>query len=485
MTPPKNLSQLTHKFPAHTRMCSAAGDDPISPGQGSHIGFPESYGVIFTHQFIGIQIRSMSAVRRLLFRYTQLPAPIIRLIAAELLLNLINAGFLLILNIYMRKSGYGDEEIGSYLSYRFLGILMLAFPLGLFIKGRRLKPFFIAATIIIPLSSLAVLEGIRLHLPLFTKAMFLLWGIGIMQIHVCSLPFIMRSAPKELLSEAISLNYATWSLAMILCGIVIGILTRVSDWSEAAGWIVWDEYRILQLISIICALSVFLLIRLKEGAPRSNPVEFQKHLKSLVLDYDWPLILEVGLPTMIIAVGAGLTIPFINLFFFSVFGMDSDQFSILGSATAALVFVSALAVPHIKRRFGYMIAITLTQGLAILFLILMALTELVSHVPGILTAAVFFYMMRQPLMNMAGPITNELVMKYVGTRYQELVSALHSSIWSSSWFISAKVFQFFRSADLPYYQIFLITAALYAFGVFLYSFIIRKYRKLRDAGNLS
>lgn len=85
-------------------------------------------------------------------------------------------------------------------------------------------------------------------------------------------------------------------------------------------------------------------------------------------------------------------------------------------------------------------------------------------------------------MNMAGPVTSELGMKYVGPRNQELISAMGSSIWSASWFISAKIFQVLRQMELEYYQIFLITAVLYAVGVGFYHLLINDYlrRSPRD-----
>ena len=45
--------------------------------------------------------------------------------------------------------------------------------------------------------------------------------------------------------------------------------------------------------------------------------------------YDWGLLFKAIVPTLIIAVGAGLTIPFINLFFFHNFKVDSFQFALI------------------------------------------------------------------------------------------------------------------------------------------------------------
>jgi len=410
-------------------------------------------------------------------RYRRLPRSIILIIGAGFLVSLVNAAFILILNIYLRKLGYIDEEIAAYNSYRFLGVLVFGFPLGFFIKGKKLKPFFLAGTLIVPLASLLVLYSVPARIEGLIITGFILWGTGMMLMHVCSLPFIMRSAPDEIVSEAISLNFSTWSLAMILSGALIAVLSRIGHFDLFAWSFTWDKHHILKLIVYVSLLAVVLILRLEEAAPRSASSRFLQNFKAILQDYDWILILKALTPTLMIAIGAGLTIPFVNLFFNGVFHLDSDDFSLVGSVTAALVFASTLAIPAIKRRFGYRVAILTTQWIAIAFLILLSLTELFATLPGALVLAIFCYMLRQPLMNMAGPMTSELTMKYVGKRNQELISAITSTAWSASWFISAKIFQYLRALDLFYYQIFLITASLYAVGVILYAKIIQEYQQ--------
>ena len=82
-------------------------------------------------------------------------------------------------------------------------------------------------------------------------------------------------------------------------------------------------------------------------------------------------------------------------------------------------------------------------------------------------------------MNMAPPASNELMMNYVGKNNQELISALSSSLWSASWFISAKIFEWLRLLEFQYYEIFLIPAFLYTIGVILFTILIKEYEKMR------
>ena len=149
----------------------------------------------------------------------------------------------------------------------------------------------------------------------------------------------------------------------------------------------------------------------------------------------------------------------------------------MGSMTAILVFLFSLLVPSLRKKYGYWVTIVIVQILAIICLILMALTEIYVVYDLALFIAIIAFVLRQPLMHMAHPASNELMMNYVGERNQELISALSSSLWSISWFFSAKIFEWLRILNFKYYKIFLITALLYIIGVLFYSFLIRDYQK--------
>ena len=121
--------------------------------------------------------------------------------------------------------------------------------------------------------------------------------------------------------------------------------------------------------------------------------------------------------------------------------------------------------------------IVVVQSVAIVCLIVMSLTEIYSYHSYALTIAVGAFILRQPMMHMAHPSSNELMMSYVGKKNQELISAISSSLWSASWFISAKIFEWLRVLNFQYYEIFLVTAALYAIGVILFGFLIKEHEQ--------
>ena len=116
--------------------------------------------------------------------YRELPKNIYLLFLLEFNLSLIHVAFILILNIYLRKQGFTDPEIASFNSLRFIGALLFALPLGIYIRGIKLRPFFILSTILIPLTSAMIIESINHSIIPLIQISFLFWGIGMMLMRV-------------------------------------------------------------------------------------------------------------------------------------------------------------------------------------------------------------------------------------------------------------------------------------------------------------
>ena len=412
-------------------------------------------------------------LRNLFRSYWDLPRMIHMLIMLEFTLSLIHVAFILVLNIFLRKQGFSDPEIASFNSLRFIGALIFAFPLGIYIRGKKLKPFFLLAAIIVPITSALIIESVHNETIPLIKLSFLLWGVGMMLMRVCSLPFIIRNTTQDNSTEALSLSASTWSLATIFSGIIISGLDWINYYSFGSWIIYFNERNILWIITILGISAIIFALRITEKAP--DNIQKDSTVFSLYKQYDWKVIIKALSPLIMISIGAGLTIPFVNLFFNSVFHLSASEFSILGSITAFLVFTFSLLVPSIRKKYGYWFTIVIVQAISICCLIVMALMELYVNYSFALIVALIAYIFRQPLMHMAHPASNELLMNYVGKRNQELISALSSSLWSASWFVSAKVFEWLRLLDFQYYEIFLITAGLYIIGNILFALLIREY----------
>jgi MFS family permease len=408
----------------------------------------------------------------ILYKYKKVELHIRYFIVAEFLIQMINAAFMSILLIYMNKQGYTDAESAKFISYRFLSVLLLAFPFGMYIKGKKMKPFFIISSILTPLTSILIILAIKWHADALLTALLFIWGISFIGIQISALPYIIRNAKPETHTEAISLSFATWSLGGIVSGFLIFGLSKVSPHF-------FTEDKILILISILGFLSFYFVskINFQENTISNSTKKWD------LTAFDWSKIFQALIPTFIIAIGAGLTIPFISLFFYKIHGVDSNQFALLSAITTIFVFTSVIFVPVIKEKLGYKIAIPLTQFSAIAALIVLAFTEIIPY-QWALYLAIACYILRQPLMNLAGPMTSDVIMQFVGDKNRDIYSALTSAIWSGSWFVSSKIFQILRNTQVSYMNIFLITALLYSIGVFAYMRLIKLY-ETQNSSNIS
>ena len=385
------------------------------------------------------------------------------MIKAEFFIQLVGSAFFLILNIFLVKSGFSDSEIANFISYRFLAVMVLAFPFGIYIKGRPLKPFFIVGSVGVPVTAVLIVLLVKENYSFLLPTLFVFWGIFFTMFQVSTLPYIMRNTREKNQSHAISLNYAVHSFSSILSAILIFSIARTIPFAQ--------EGEILLLISFVGILSLYFLSKIKVDTVHIKSTKFKWKF------YDWSLIFKAVVPTFIIAVGAGLTIPFINLFFYHSFKIDSSIFAIIGGMSSLLVAIFSLMVPSLKNKLGFKNGIIYSQMLAVAALVLLASTEFFVEYWWAFPIALICYWLRAPLMNMAAPLTSEMTMKYVGNKNQEMLSAIMAAIWSGSWFFSSQIFRFLKERGVEFAYIFYITAALYAFGILMYYFLIIDYEK--------
>jgi MFS family permease len=406
-----------------------------------------------------------------LSHYKRLEKPIFYIIVAEFFVQLVNVTFMNVQPLYMESLKYSDAQISQITAFRFLGVVLLALPLGFLIIGKKVKKLFVLSSILVPLFGLWIIYAIYSRNMFMIYASQFCWGASFTFIQIPIIPFIMRNAKKENHTAAIALSYATWSFGGIASGILIYLMDAIDPHF-------FDEKMVIIIICLLSFAGTFFLF-----AARLDEKVVAKRKKNITTKkYDWNLIIKALIPTLIIAVGAGLSIPLISLFFKKIHHLDKGAFAPVSTAAAILVAWAAVMVPVIKKKIGYRFAIPFTQGMAVLSLAAMATTELFNQYTLAVILAVIFYLLRQPLMNVAGPMTSEVTMNYVGKHNREIVSVFTSAIWSGSWFLSLLASAFIFNMDFSFVHLFLLTAVLYAIGVFWYNWLLIDYGKREKAG---
>lgn len=407
-------------------------------------------------------------------QYTKLEKPILYVILTEFFIQLINIAFMNMQSLFMEAEHYTKDEFAALTATRFAGLLLFAIPLGIYIRGKKVKNLFTLSAFLVPFFALINIYFIAIHQPFFIHISQFLWGASFTFMQIPIIPFILRNCKKEHHTSGIALSYSTYSFAGIVSGLIILLLDTINP-------IFFNEKMVLIIISLLGFMGVWMMskVKLEEKTVERKKIEPNSKEKK---KYDWFLITKALIPTLIIATGAGLTIPFISLFFKEVHNFDKGDFSIISSVAAILVAWAALMVPNIKKKMGYRVAIPATQSLAIMSLVAMATTQFYNQFTIAAIIAVICYLLRQPLMNVAGPMTTEVVMNYVGKKNQEMVSALMAAIWNGSYCLSGLMVAAMFAGGVKFVNVFLITAALYAVGVIWYYILILDYNKREKAG---
>ena len=401
-------------------------------------------------------------------RYRTLEKNSLNLILSESFLQLINGSLMLILFLYMGELGYSNSEKAFYFVFRFTSVLFFSFPFGLWIKGKKLLPFFKISTFTLPIITLLMVYAIHENIEWLIILTFFLWGLSFSFSQICKFPFVLRHCPKDQITEGITLSYATWSFGNVLGGTLIFTLSNLFP-------NIFTSQNCIIFIAIFSYFSLYFLYKVDPNEKLGNLKHTNNNLE--LKNYDWKLIFQGLFPTLLIAIGAGMSIPFMNIYFEQTFDMSYDNYAALGFVTHCFVFFMILQSPKIKNKFGYKKAIPITQTLSVLSLIALGIFESYSSIPFIFYFAIFFFIIRQPLMNIAQPMTTDIIMKYVGEKNHEIVSALFALIWNGSFVISGLLFAYLSALNLPFMYIFAYTAIFYFVAIIWYIWLIRKIEK--------
>ena len=402
----------------------------------------------------------------LIDQYKKLERPIYYLIIAEFLLQCINATFLVLVNYYLIKLGYKDYEIAKFVSYRYISVLILGVPFGLLYKRIHLLPMIKIGALLFVANAIAIILIAPLHSHLTMTILMFLFGVFLLMSHVVSLPFLLKITSKDNLSISLSLFFQTWGASVMTVGIVSFIYNKI--WTRYSS-----EKAIILTIFALASIAIILLFKI----PKSIEVkaqEMEEMTESKPNERETRNIFYLLLPTLIIAVGAGFSIPFFNLFFFYTYQMNSDSYSIVLGLSHLIVIVFMMFTPWIQSKLGYQKGIVGIQSLGIICLIIMVWANKFFPLSMAYILSVTFFILRQPLMNSAQPIITNYKMNVIGKKNQALIGSIEATIWSGSFWFSSIIFAELRKIDLSYATIFNITIILYIIGALSWYFIIRK-----------
>ena len=392
---------------------------------------------------------------------TRFSAAVKLYLAGEFLAGIGQGTIWVLRNLYLEKLGFHEGFIGQSLSVSVLGMALIAVPLSFTMDRRPLRGYLMAGALALG-AGIAGTTLWRDELPILLSGFVA--GSGVALLSVGSVPFYMRHTSPSQRPFLFGVGTAL-SPASALAG--TGLVWALAHaWGEDA-----EGMRKMMLLSAgIAALGAAVFAFIREARPPGPASER--------LEVDRRTAFRLCLPLAIIGLGAGLTIPMINLYFKTRFGYGPKSVSAIFSVAQVFTFFAFLASPLLARRFGGVRTVVACQLLSIPFFFVMALT-------GQVALAVGAFLARHALMNMAGPVNAQFAMEVVPAHTRALTSGLREISWNGTFLLGTSAGGWAIDAKLlgdGYTATMLATIALYLAGSVVFYAFWRSSRVLKPRG---
>jgi MFS family permease len=324
------------------------------------------------------------------------------------------------LNLYLKAAGLSEAAIGQVLSATSMGMVVVSVPAALWVDTFRPARIFAAAA-----AGFAATVALMVFFPdprILVPLAFL--DGALFTVHVVAVgPFFMRTEPVEHRTELFGLNAALETLAMTVAAFGTGHL------AHRLGGLLGSEQAGLRW-GLVAAGACALLAVIPFAAIGTGPLSpTPRRWRDYVVSRDQGLLLKLTLPGFILGCGAGLTIPFLNLYFHERFGKGPASIGTYYSVASLLTMAGFLAGPALARRFGHVRAAVATELLSIPFFFVLATTSRLEY-------AVAAFWMRGALMTMNQPVSNAFALEIVPEDQRVVTNSMRTFAWNSSWMVS-------------------------------------------------
>ncbi|MDD5466468.1 MAG: MFS transporter [Anaerolineales bacterium] len=377
------------------------------------------------------------------------------------LLNVIISGaamgvYRLLFNFYVLSLGYDEALLGNLITTTSLTALLAALPMGYLVDIIGRKRALVASG---ALSSVAILVAVLWPGEMVFYAMNVCSGLGQSLAAVTNAPFLMEnSSEKErtyLFSFSSGLQMAMASVGNWIGGYLPTWVAQAQGVTPTSGQ-AYAGALFVTGIALAAGLIPLAFLRVRRLASSERTV-----FEPLSYAARHPALLSrLVLPMLVTSIGAGLIMPFMNVFFRVAHNQPDPVIGSLFAWGSLAMGVGLLLAPPLADRMGKIQFVVVTQALSIPFLILLGFAPLFW-----LSAASYY--VRLALMNMSTPVYQTYVMEQVEVSARAMVASLTSMAWNFGWAFSPTISGWFQ-VRYGFGPPFLGTILLYIIAIYLY-----------------
>ena len=377
------------------------------------------------------------------------------------LLNVILTGavmgvFRLIFNFYVLSLGFDEALLGNLITTSSFVALIVALPMGYLadIIGRKGSLVLSGALLSISILAMALWQTETSF-----YSMNVLSGIAQSLAGVTMSPFLMENSNEKertyLFSFGQGLQMTMASVGNWIGGYLPTWMGNAKNVIATSSTAYGDSILIIGIGAAIAIIPlVFLTSPKLTHSQRAIFAPFQYAAKN-------PLLLtKLILPMLLTSLGAGLVMPFMNVFFREVHHQPDPVIGTLFAWGSLAMGIGLLIAPPLAERTGKIQLVVITQALSIPFLILLGFS------PIFWVGAATYYV-RLALMNMSSPVYQTFIMEHVEPSARATVASLTSMAWNFGWAFSPTISGWLQ-VKFGFGPPFIGTIILYTISVIMY-----------------
>lgn len=369
--------------------------------------------------------------------------------------------FLVLYNLYLTSLGYHADFVGAVLFVGTIGAALAIFPAGVCIDRWSGKRVLIGTSLLVGLVGIGAIL-FRQPGPLLVSAFFT--GVASAFLLVINAPFLTRNSQPDERPDLFSLNIVLIQITTVVGEILGGVLPlwfAHSSWWMAPlpPWLNWllasqsqaRSYQLAMLVAGLIAIPSFLPlfflrelsrqpVRISSGVEGMKQIPWRAWLAS-ARQWTRPNSLRVILFSPVFALalvqtltglGAGLFIPYFNLFFVQHLNASSALFGLIDGTANALLALATLLAPWLARKVGRVNTILLTRLSSLPLLLVIGFT-------GSLPLAAVLYPLRLGLMDMAAGVLQVFSMEEAPEQHRGLANSIYQATFQVAWAITSSI----------------------------------------------
>ncbi|OMF17590.1 MFS transporter [Paenibacillus amylolyticus] len=402
---------------------------------------------------------------------------------ASILYQIGNGMFSVLYNLYIQGLGYNDTMNGQIVSIQSLATAIMFVPIGLCGDLFSRKRLLITG---------ALFSGIFLIGRSFDySATGLIWfavfsGLFAGVFQVLAIPYLAENVKKSQ-----RLKMFSYYSSLVLASQVLGSLGGgvFADLLHTAGLAKVTGLQTVLFVGGAATLAAFIpLLFVTEGTaatqttiPAQPVLQPNADLKEsspstlstddlITKKKDSRLIGQFVVTQLLIGLGSGLVVPYLNLYFTNRFSVSLSGMSLLIALGQIMTIVSMLIGPTLAAKVGSVRAVVIFQVMSLPFLLLTGFTNL-------LFIASLSFLFRQALMNAANPIHSAILVDRISDKRRGIANSLMQTSFMIGWATMGPVQSYLVTTYGTYwgYAItFSITGSLYVISSLMYYVMFRE-----------